>query len=147
MPRGRPRPQEILHADWSIATSGVCGAHLQSAGFHLPLFLPTDPGQAPATPAAAAPPPPAPHTTAAPAAPAAAGRATAENLQPGARRMVAIFDYDPRESSPNTDIEVLFVHVSFCLSGRDTVILIGCLLFFLPGGADLQRGRHHTCVW
>uniref|UniRef100_A0A669DUP4 RIMS-binding protein 2 n=2 Tax=Oreochromis TaxID=8139 RepID=A0A669DUP4_ORENI len=24
---------------------------------------------------------------------------------PGARRMVAIFDYDPRESSPNTDIE------------------------------------------
>ncbi|XP_051256266.1 RIMS-binding protein 2-like isoform X14 [Dicentrarchus labrax] len=27
------------------------------------------------------------------------------NLAPGARRMVAIFDYDPRESSPNTDIE------------------------------------------
>lgn len=28
-----------------------------------------------------------------------------ENPAPGARRMVAIFDYDPRESSPNTDIE------------------------------------------
>lgn len=28
------------------------------------------------------------------------------NPTPGARRMVAIFDYDPRESSPNTDIEV-----------------------------------------
>ncbi|XP_078028516.1 peripheral-type benzodiazepine receptor-associated protein 1 isoform X13 [Epinephelus lanceolatus] len=27
------------------------------------------------------------------------------NPAPGARRMVAIFDYDPRESSPNTDIE------------------------------------------
>uniref|UniRef100_A0A665U793 TSPO associated protein 1 n=1 Tax=Echeneis naucrates TaxID=173247 RepID=A0A665U793_ECHNA len=27
------------------------------------------------------------------------------NPNPGARRMVAIFDYDPRESSPNTDIE------------------------------------------
>lgn len=28
------------------------------------------------------------------------------NPAPGARRMVAIFDYDPRESSPNTDVEV-----------------------------------------
>uniref|UniRef100_A0A3Q3DX17 RIMS binding protein 2 n=1 Tax=Hippocampus comes TaxID=109280 RepID=A0A3Q3DX17_HIPCM len=27
------------------------------------------------------------------------------NSTPGSRRMVAIFDYDPRESSPNTDIE------------------------------------------
>ncbi|XP_047183399.1 RIMS-binding protein 2 isoform X12 [Scophthalmus maximus] len=27
------------------------------------------------------------------------------SVAPGARRMVAIFDYDPRESSPNTDIE------------------------------------------
>ncbi|KAK9536168.1 hypothetical protein VZT92_005976 [Zoarces viviparus] len=31
--------------------------------------------------------------------------AAVENPAPGARRMVAIFDYDPRESSPNTDIE------------------------------------------
>ncbi|XP_034033426.1 RIMS-binding protein 2 isoform X2 [Thalassophryne amazonica] len=31
--------------------------------------------------------------------------AATENPTPGARRMVAIFDYDPRESSPNTDIE------------------------------------------
>ncbi|KAM4619784.1 peripheral-type benzodiazepine receptor-associated protein 1 [Polymixia lowei] len=31
--------------------------------------------------------------------------AAAGNPVPGARRMVAIFDYDPRESSPNTDIE------------------------------------------
>lgn len=48
-----------------------------------------DPSQAAAAAAAAAP-----------AAAAAAG-----NPAPGARRMVAIFDYDPRESSPNTDIE------------------------------------------
>ncbi|KAM7374763.1 hypothetical protein PAMP_007403 [Pampus punctatissimus] len=34
-----------------------------------------------------------------------AGAAAAGNPAPGARRMVAIFDYDPRESSPNTDIE------------------------------------------
>ncbi|KAM3868936.1 peripheral-type benzodiazepine receptor-associated protein 1 [Diretmus argenteus] len=31
--------------------------------------------------------------------------AAAGKPAPGARRMVAIFDYDPRESSPNTDIE------------------------------------------
>uniref|UniRef100_H3CT08 RIMS-binding protein 2 n=1 Tax=Tetraodon nigroviridis TaxID=99883 RepID=H3CT08_TETNG len=31
--------------------------------------------------------------------------ASARQAAPGARRMVAIFDYDPRESSPNTDIE------------------------------------------
>ncbi|XP_067463595.1 RIMS-binding protein 2 isoform X4 [Thunnus thynnus] len=49
-----------------------------------------DPSQAAAAAAAAA------------AAPAAAA---AGNPAPGARRMVAIFDYDPRESSPNTDIE------------------------------------------
>nr|XP_046266138.1 RIMS-binding protein 2 isoform X3 [Scatophagus argus] len=35
----------------------------------------------------------------------AAAAATAGSQVPGARRMVAIFDYDPRESSPNTDIE------------------------------------------
>ncbi|XP_040006424.1 peripheral-type benzodiazepine receptor-associated protein 1-like [Xiphias gladius] len=34
-----------------------------------------------------------------------AAAASAGNPAPGARRMVAIFDYDPRESSPNTDIE------------------------------------------
>nr|XP_040036265.1 peripheral-type benzodiazepine receptor-associated protein 1 isoform X5 [Gasterosteus aculeatus aculeatus] len=39
------------------------------------------------------------HQQTAPAA-AAVGKPT-----PGARRMLAIFDYDPRESSPNTDIE------------------------------------------
>uniref|UniRef100_A0A671TPZ9 RIMS-binding protein 2 n=1 Tax=Sparus aurata TaxID=8175 RepID=A0A671TPZ9_SPAAU len=47
-----------------------------------------DPSQAAAATAATT-------TTAAPVA----------NPAPGARRMVAIFDYDPRESSPNTDIE------------------------------------------
>lgn len=31
---------------------------------------------------------------------------TSRNPASGASRMVAIFDYDPRESSPNTDIEV-----------------------------------------
>ncbi|XP_061596107.1 peripheral-type benzodiazepine receptor-associated protein 1-like isoform X2 [Cololabis saira] len=35
-----------------------------------------------------------------PSAPAAAGKPAS-----GARKMIAIFDYDPRESSPNTDIE------------------------------------------
>ncbi|XP_028276483.1 peripheral-type benzodiazepine receptor-associated protein 1 isoform X2 [Parambassis ranga] len=35
----------------------------------------------------------------------AAGAAAGGNQAPAARRMVAIFDYDPRESSPNTDIE------------------------------------------
>ncbi|KAI3373066.1 hypothetical protein L3Q82_006414 [Scortum barcoo] len=34
-----------------------------------------------------------------------AAAAAVGNPVPGARRMVAIFDYDPRESSPNTDIE------------------------------------------
>ncbi|XP_018547344.1 peripheral-type benzodiazepine receptor-associated protein 1 isoform X4 [Lates calcarifer] len=34
-----------------------------------------------------------------------AAAAAVGNPAPGARRMVAIFDYDPRESSPNTDIE------------------------------------------
>ncbi|XP_061607124.1 peripheral-type benzodiazepine receptor-associated protein 1 isoform X18 [Phyllopteryx taeniolatus] len=37
--------------------------------------------------------------------PSQAAAATAANPNPGSRRMVAIFDYDPRESSPNTDIE------------------------------------------
>ncbi|CAB1455975.1 unnamed protein product [Pleuronectes platessa] len=36
---------------------------------------------------------------------AATVAAAAGSAAPGARRMVAIFDYDPRESSPNTDIE------------------------------------------
>ncbi|XP_034462032.1 peripheral-type benzodiazepine receptor-associated protein 1 isoform X5 [Hippoglossus hippoglossus] len=39
------------------------------------------------------------------AAAAAAVAAAGGSAAPGARRMVAIFDYDPRESSPNTDIE------------------------------------------
>ncbi|XP_022601817.1 peripheral-type benzodiazepine receptor-associated protein 1 [Seriola dumerili] len=52
-----------------------------------------DPSQAAAAAATAA------------AAAAAAAAAPAGNPAPGARRMVAIFDYDPRESSPNTDIE------------------------------------------
>ncbi|CAL8363603.1 unnamed protein product [Lota lota] len=39
------------------------------------------------------------------AAAAAAATTAVGNPGPGARRMVAIFDYDPRESSPNTDIE------------------------------------------
>uniref|UniRef100_A0A672G044 TSPO associated protein 1 n=1 Tax=Salarias fasciatus TaxID=181472 RepID=A0A672G044_SALFA len=47
----------------------------------------------------AAPAPPAGGAAAAPAAPPVGNSAS------GARRMVAIFDYDPRESSPNTDIE------------------------------------------
>lgn len=30
---------------------------------------------------------------------------------PVPRRMVAVFDYDPRESSPNADIEVTLRHI------------------------------------
>uniref|UniRef100_A0A665U8L4 RIMS-binding protein 2 n=1 Tax=Echeneis naucrates TaxID=173247 RepID=A0A665U8L4_ECHNA len=45
-------------------------------------------------------PPPKPRRSKKGVSPAAVG-----NPNPGARRMVAIFDYDPRESSPNTDIE------------------------------------------
>uniref|UniRef100_A0A673BS58 RIMS-binding protein 2 n=1 Tax=Sphaeramia orbicularis TaxID=375764 RepID=A0A673BS58_9TELE len=47
-----------------------------------------------------APPPPGPG----PGPPPSASSGNPNPL-PGARRMVAIFDYDPRESSPNTDIE------------------------------------------
>lgn len=69
--------------------------------FTIDSFLTTEPGQ---TAPAAAPPLAPSAAAAAPPATTSTGRATTENVQP--RRMVAIFDYDPRESSPNTDIEV-----------------------------------------
>lgn len=47
-----------------------------------------------------------------PAAPAAGGKPAS-----GARKMVAIFDYDPRESSPNTDIEVRTFYTFLILTG------------------------------
>lgn len=94
-----------------------------SSGFHPPLFLTPDPGQAAA----------ATTTTAAPAAAAAGAAAAAEKLQPGARRMVAIFDYDPRESSPNTDIEVGHP-LLFCLCGSGAARVAGAHgLSALPG--------------
>ncbi|XP_023197965.1 peripheral-type benzodiazepine receptor-associated protein 1 isoform X4 [Xiphophorus maculatus] len=49
------------------------------------------------------------------AAPAAAGKPAS-----GARRMVAVFDYDPRESSPNTDIEA-----ELTFSAGDTIHVFG----------------------
>ncbi|XP_027129194.1 peripheral-type benzodiazepine receptor-associated protein 1 isoform X2 [Larimichthys crocea] len=49
-------------------------------------------------------PPPKPRRSKKDPSPATSSKA-AGNPAPGARRMVAIFDYDPRESSPNTDIE------------------------------------------
>ncbi|XP_029028645.1 peripheral-type benzodiazepine receptor-associated protein 1 isoform X14 [Betta splendens] len=42
------------------------------------------------------------------------------NSAPGARRMVAIFDYDPRESSPNTDIEA-----ELTFSAGDIILVFG----------------------
>ncbi|XP_062414239.1 peripheral-type benzodiazepine receptor-associated protein 1 isoform X3 [Pungitius pungitius] len=39
---------------------------------------------------------------------------------PGARRMLAIFDYDPRESSPNTDIEA-----ELTFSAGDIILVFG----------------------
>ncbi|KAI4813839.1 hypothetical protein KUCAC02_003061, partial [Chaenocephalus aceratus] len=58
--------------------------------------------------------PPAALPAAPPAAPPVGGPA------PGARRMVAIFDYDPRESSPNTDIEA-----ELTFSAGDTINVFG----------------------
>ncbi|XP_027887143.1 peripheral-type benzodiazepine receptor-associated protein 1 [Xiphophorus couchianus] len=49
------------------------------------------------------------------AAPAATGKPAS-----GARRMVAVFDYDPRESSPNTDIEA-----ELTFSAGDTIHVFG----------------------
>lgn len=67
---------------------------------------------------------------------------------PGARRMVAIFDYDPRESSPNTDIEVRTADAFFLLYGAEMFAdYLLCLLCPCPGWADLQCWRYHTCVW
>lgn len=40
---------------------------------------------------------------------------TGRNSATAACRMIAIFDYDPRESSPNTDIEVRLAPVYYCL--------------------------------
>lgn len=42
----------------------------------------------------------------------ATNHTTSRDPDSGACRMVAIFDYDPRESSPNTDIEV---RVYYCV--------------------------------
>ncbi|KAM3601794.1 uncharacterized protein V6R79_019027 [Siganus canaliculatus] len=60
-----------------------------------------------------------PSQTAAAPAPAPAPTA-AVNPPPNARRMVAIFDYDPRESSPNTDIEA-----ELTFSAGDIIHVIG----------------------
>ncbi|XP_077596481.1 RIMS-binding protein 2 isoform X6 [Stigmatopora nigra] len=48
------------------------------------------------------------------------GPENAANPDPRARRMIAIFDYDPRESSPNTDIEA-----ELTFSAGDIIHVIG----------------------
>lgn len=53
--------------------------------------------------------------------PSQTAAAAVGNPAPGARRMVAIFDYDPRESSPNTDIEVRLAQAFFLLFFWDKV--------------------------
>lgn len=73
--------------------------------------------------------------------------ASARQPAPGARRMVAIFDYDPRESSPNTDVEVrpaLQSDRAELLQQRPPVLIL-CLS--AAGGADLQRRGRHSRVW
>ncbi|KAM6984240.1 peripheral-type benzodiazepine receptor-associated protein 1 isoform 4-T4 [Tautogolabrus adspersus] len=67
-----------------------------------------------------------------PAAAAAAGNPT-----PGARRMVAIFDYDPRESSPNTDVEA-----ELTFSAGDIIHVFGDMDEdgFFYGDLNGQRG-------
>uniref|UniRef100_A0A3Q2XVX9 SH3 domain-containing protein n=1 Tax=Hippocampus comes TaxID=109280 RepID=A0A3Q2XVX9_HIPCM len=63
--------------------------------------------------------------------------ATAANSTPGSRRMVAIFDYDPRESSPNTDIEA-----ELTFSAGDVIHVIGDMDEdgFFYGDLNGQRG-------
>lgn len=58
--------------------------------------------------------------------------------------MVAIFDYDPRESSPNTDIEVRPAALADVLQQQQQSVLILCLV--AAGGADLQRRGRHSRV-
>uniref|UniRef100_A0A3Q2YX98 RIMS-binding protein 2 n=1 Tax=Hippocampus comes TaxID=109280 RepID=A0A3Q2YX98_HIPCM len=59
------------------------------------------------------------------------------NSTPGSRRMVAIFDYDPRESSPNTDIEA-----ELTFSAGDVIHVIGDMDEdgFFYGDLNGQRG-------
>ncbi|XP_057676174.1 peripheral-type benzodiazepine receptor-associated protein 1 isoform X19 [Corythoichthys intestinalis] len=52
--------------------------------------------------------------------PSVAAAENAANPDPKSRRMVAIFDYDPRESSPNTDIEA-----ELTFSAGDIIHVIG----------------------
>uniref|UniRef100_A0A8C5B0F4 SH3 domain-containing protein n=1 Tax=Gadus morhua TaxID=8049 RepID=A0A8C5B0F4_GADMO len=62
----------------------------------------------------------APASAAAPTTPTTTTTPAVGNPGPGARRMVAIFDYDPRESSPNTDIEA-----ELTFSAGDTIHVFG----------------------
>ncbi|KAM9780705.1 peripheral-type benzodiazepine receptor-associated protein 1 isoform 15-T15 [Syngnathus typhle] len=66
-----------------------------------------------------------------------AAAAPAANSAPGSRRMVAIFDYDPRESSPNTDIEA-----ELTFSAGDIIHVIGDMDEdgFFYGDLNGQRG-------
>ncbi|XP_077403207.1 peripheral-type benzodiazepine receptor-associated protein 1 isoform X17 [Vanacampus margaritifer] len=66
-----------------------------------------------------------------------AAAAAAANSAPGSRRMVAIFDYDPRESSPNTDIEA-----ELTFSAGDIIHVIGDMDEdgFFYGDLNGQRG-------
>uniref|UniRef100_A0A672G2K0 RIMS-binding protein 2 n=1 Tax=Salarias fasciatus TaxID=181472 RepID=A0A672G2K0_SALFA len=50
---------------------------------------------------------------------------TVASMEKIARRMVAIFDYDPRESSPNTDIEVSVSHAELTFSAGDIIHVFG----------------------
>ncbi|CAJ1064428.1 peripheral-type benzodiazepine receptor-associated protein 1 isoform X4 [Xyrichtys novacula] len=67
----------------------------------------------------------------------AAPAASVGNPTPGARRMVAIFDYDPRESSPNTDIEA-----ELTFSAGDIIHVFGDMDEdgFFYGDLNGQRG-------
>lgn len=78
---------------------------------------------------------------------ATAVTASVGNPAHGACRMIAIFDYDPRESSPNTDIEVRCAHAYFVQrQSLASVCAHHLSLFITKGWTDLQRWRHHSCV-
>uniref|UniRef100_A0A3Q3JHB0 SH3 domain-containing protein n=1 Tax=Monopterus albus TaxID=43700 RepID=A0A3Q3JHB0_MONAL len=80
-------------------------------------------------------PPPKPRRSKKPSQAAAA----AGSSSPGARRMVAVFDYDPRESSPNTDIEA-----ELTFSAGDIILVFGDMdedgFFYFQGDLNGHRG-------
>ncbi|XP_069556854.1 peripheral-type benzodiazepine receptor-associated protein 1-like [Brachyistius frenatus] len=117
LPR-RPVPPPKPRRSKKVESAAVWEESVDSSG--------PDPSRAAAAAAALPPPPPPP-----------AAVAPVSNPAPGARRMVAIFDYDPRESSPNTDIEA-----ELTFSAGDVIHVFGDMDEdgFFYGDLNGQRG-------